>query len=94
RFAFASKKSNYDMINENSFDTNTVLLYDKNYKEVKEWGLNAMAERPTKKVKKHNMCNIVEHFKLHLFEISEENKPPLPKGFDHKMAIIDYLRQL
>ncbi|CAI2167331.1 5855_t:CDS:2 [Funneliformis geosporum] len=94
RFAIASKKNNYDMINENSFDTNTVLLYDENYNEIKEWGSNAMAERPTKKVKKHNICSIIEHFKLHLLEISEENKPPLPKDFDYKKAIVDYLRQI
>ncbi len=68
--------------------------YDRNYKEVKEWGSAAMAERPSKKVKKHESCSIIEHFKLHLTEISEENKPPLPLGFDYKQAIIDYLQRM
>ena len=36
----------------------------------------------------------VELFKLHLGNMKENEKPPLPSGLDFKKAITDYLKEL
>ena len=36
----------------------------------------------------------VELFKLHLGDMKENEKPPLPSGLDFKKAITDYLTKI
>jgi len=59
--------------------TNTVLLYDENCEEIKEWGLSAVRNN------QGNSSNIVEHFKLYLF--NEKNEL-------NSQAIIGYLKKI
>ncbi|KAG9304704.1 hypothetical protein G9A89_016183 [Geosiphon pyriformis] len=78
------------------FKTNTVLEYDQNW-NVTQWGYPALAQRQSIK-KNANSFNTqildrkpVELFKLHLGDMPEEEKPPLPVGLHFKKAIKDYL---
>ncbi|CAB5192636.1 hypothetical protein RhiirA5_506095 [Rhizophagus irregularis] len=74
--------------------TNTVLKYDNSYINVESWGYSALVKRPSRRMQNRNKTKPVELFKLHLGNLSEDLKPPLPKGFDYKMAITDYLREI
>jgi hypothetical protein len=73
--------------------TNTALLYDKNFKNVEEWGYAAL-KRSKEKSKNLSLQKPVEHFKLHLYNIPENAKPILPKGITYKKAITDYLKSM
>ena len=74
------------------YKTPTVLKYDESF-NLLSWGLPALAERQTRRNRNANNNNKpVERFKLHLSKM--DNKPPLPNGFDYKIAITDYLREI
>ncbi|CAG8480586.1 2866_t:CDS:10, partial [Paraglomus occultum] len=97
-YAFAHK-ANPDQIEsqdmwpgqEGSLKTNTVLLYDNEWNVIK-WGYSALAERPEKKSQRDN-C-LVELFKLHLGNLSQDKESRLPRGLDYRKAITDYLKKL
>jgi hypothetical protein len=74
--------------------TPTVLQYDASWK-VTQWGSPALATRPNRK-RMHNQPDRrpVELFKLHLGNMKQNEKPPLPSGLDFKKAITDYLKEL
>ena len=74
--------------------TNTVLQYDDEYKNVKLWGVPALAKRPTRRSRNQNNKDSkpVELFKLHLGDIMDKFKPTLP--VEYKKAITDYLREM
>ncbi|CAG8602668.1 16304_t:CDS:2 [Funneliformis mosseae] len=74
--------------------TNTVLQYDENYRNVLKWGNPALAQRQSRRNKNSNASKPVELFKLHLGNISQSEKPPLPYQLSHEKAITDYLREL
>ncbi|CAG8844766.1 2600_t:CDS:2, partial [Racocetra persica] len=59
------------------------------------WGLSALAQGPPpkKKVAKPRP-KPVELFMIHLADIKEEDKPPLPPSLDAKRAITDYLHEM
>ncbi|CAJ0847791.1 12914_t:CDS:10 [Entrophospora sp. SA101] len=76
---------------------NSVLQYDKNLKNVKSWGYQALSKGPTANdiINDVSKNQIVELFKLHLSEkISVEEKPKLPDGLDFTKAITDYLHAI
>ncbi|RGB36478.1 hypothetical protein C1646_814007 [Rhizophagus diaphanus] len=68
--------------------TNTTLRYDKKFQFVEEWGF----EKPKKSGRKSKNQFVVECFKLHLYNIPDNEKPFLPKGINYKKAITDYLK--
>ncbi|CAI2162478.1 10849_t:CDS:2 [Funneliformis geosporum] len=74
--------------------TNTVLQYDENYQNVLKWGYPALAQRQSRRNKNLDCSKPVELFKLHLGDISQNEKPPLPDQLSHEKAISDYLREL
>ncbi|CAG8481208.1 10274_t:CDS:2 [Paraglomus brasilianum] len=101
-FAYANK------VNKNTIETHdtwpeqrgalktpTALLYAEDWK-VHKWGVPALAVRPKKK-KGKGARNIdtkpVELFKLHLGDMKDVEKPPLPDGLDFRKAITDYLAE-
>ncbi|GBC14279.2 hypothetical protein GLOIN_2v1855381 [Rhizophagus irregularis DAOM 181602=DAOM 197198] len=100
-FAYAHKIDNEIITNDTWPDqigplkTNTALQYDKNFKNVVEWGFPALAKNQKKvkgKSKNQTASKPVEHFKLHLSNIPDNEKPVLPKGINYKKAITDYLK--
>ncbi|PKY34710.1 hypothetical protein RhiirB3_454690, partial [Rhizophagus irregularis] len=100
-FAYAHKINNEIITNDTWPDqigplkTNTALQYDKNFKNVEKWGFPALAKKPKKskgKSKNQTASKPVEHFKLHLSNIPDNEKPVLPKGINYKKAITDYLK--
>jgi hypothetical protein len=75
--------------------TNTVLQYDSNYQNVIKWGNTALAQRQSRRSKDLSSSKTaVELFKLHLGNIPQNEKPPLPHQLSHEKAISDYLREL
>ncbi|CAB4446503.1 unnamed protein product [Rhizophagus irregularis] len=71
------------------FKVPTVLSYDDEYKNVRSWGYEALAEKPIRKIKiKSPIRKPVELFELLLGKM--ENEPPLT----HEKAISDYLHEL
>ncbi|CAG8703407.1 12099_t:CDS:2 [Dentiscutata erythropus] len=77
------------------FKTNTALLYNNELSEVKAWGLSALAEKPRKRRPQNFDKSIhVELFKLHLGDMSDDEKPSLPNNMNYKQAITDYLWEL
>ncbi|CAB5295751.1 unnamed protein product [Rhizophagus irregularis] len=61
--------------------TNTVLQYDSNYQNVIKWGNPALAQKQSKHARKNKdlpSSKTVELFKLHLGNIPQNEKPPLP----------------
>ncbi|CAG8599144.1 15326_t:CDS:2, partial [Racocetra fulgida] len=76
-------------------DIRCVVAYDENLQLV-AWGYPALAQEPPKKKKKlaKPQPKPVELFMLHLANIKEEDKPPLPPGLDAKRAITDYLHEM
>ncbi|RIA96135.1 hypothetical protein C1645_755808 [Glomus cerebriforme] len=98
-FAYANKSKNEIIINDywpdqdGPMKTNTALLYDEKYEEIKEWGLSAMAKRRNLRRELKNVStNIVEYFKLCFLD--EENKSNLSLNFNYEQAIIDYLKKI
>ncbi|CAG8526918.1 4410_t:CDS:10 [Ambispora leptoticha] len=105
-FAYAYVNANVDTPNsietndtwpekKGEFKTNTVIRYDDKFNVLK-WGLPALAEKVSRKSKnsKFEEIQIAELFKLHLGDISEEEKPKLPLGLDPRKAITDYLCEI
>ncbi|RIA97904.1 hypothetical protein C1645_751117 [Glomus cerebriforme] len=76
-----------------SLKTNTVLQYDSNYQNVLKWGNPALAQKQTRK-NKNSTSKSVELFKLHLGNIPQNEKPPLPHQLNYEKAISDYLHEL
>ncbi|CAB4408735.1 unnamed protein product [Rhizophagus irregularis] len=77
--------------------TNTVLQYDSNYQNVIKWGNPALAQKQSKHARKNKVLSsskTVELFKLHLGNIPQNEKPPLPYQLNYEKAISDYLREL
>ncbi|CAB4473678.1 unnamed protein product [Rhizophagus irregularis] len=77
--------------------TNTVLQYDSNYQNVIKWGNPALAQKQSKHARKNKdlpSSKTVELFKLHLGNIPQNEKPPLPYQLNYEKAISDYLREL
>ncbi|CAG8782202.1 13073_t:CDS:2, partial [Rhizophagus irregularis] len=77
--------------------TNTVLQYDSNYQNVIKWGNPALAQKQSKHARKNkdlSSSKTVELFKLHLGNIPQNEKPPLPYQLNYEKAISDYLREL
>ncbi|GBB85959.1 hypothetical protein RclHR1_01240010 [Rhizophagus clarus] len=75
--------------------TNTVLRYDDEYNNVKFWGAQALAKRPSRRTSRQNNyenSKPIELFKLHLGDLLDEFKPELP--VDYKKAVTDYLREI
>jgi hypothetical protein len=68
-----------------------VLLYDDEYKNVQSWGFAALEKVSSKKKKSAVNKKLDESFKLHLGKMP--NPSPLPRGFDYKKAITDYLHE-
>ncbi|CAB4408730.1 unnamed protein product [Rhizophagus irregularis] len=100
-FAYAHKVNTEIITNDTWPDqigplkTNTVLQYDKNFKNVEEWGFPALAKKPKKskgKSKNQNASKPIEHFKLHLGNMPDNEKPVMPKGINYRKAIVDYLK--
>ncbi|CAG8567659.1 5043_t:CDS:2 [Paraglomus brasilianum] len=100
-FAYANKK-NPDVIETHEtwpeqkgvLKTPTVLQYDSAW-TVTQWGSPALATRPNRKrMQNQHDKRPVELFKLHLGNMKENEKPPLPAGLDFKKAITDYLKEL
>jgi hypothetical protein len=78
-----------------SFKTNTVLQYDSNFINVKQWGYPALSKRPNRrnqKEKNESETRPVELFKLHL--TCNLEKPYLPVELNYQKAITDYLREI
>ncbi|CAG8462463.1 11503_t:CDS:10 [Dentiscutata heterogama] len=75
--------------------TNTVLAYDDNLQLV-AWGYPALAQGFPKKKKAlvRPQPKPVELFMLHLANIKEEDKPPLPPGLNAERVITDYLHEM
>ncbi|PKY53605.1 hypothetical protein RhiirA4_471932 [Rhizophagus irregularis] len=71
-----------------SLKTNTVLQYDSNYQNVIKWGNPALAQRQSRK-NKDSSSKSVELFKLHLGNISQTEKPPLPNQLSYGKAIMN-----
>jgi hypothetical protein len=77
--------------------TNTVLRYDDDYNNVKLWGAPALIKRSNRRNRNQNNNEnegnkVVQLFRLHLEDLSEEHKPELP--VEYKKAITDYLREI
>jgi hypothetical protein len=73
--------------------TNTVLQYDSDYQNVIKWGNPALAQKANRR-NKDSSSKCVELFKLHLGNISQNEKPPLPHQLSYEKAISDYLHEL
>ncbi|CAB4473660.1 unnamed protein product [Rhizophagus irregularis] len=59
------------------------------------WGYPALAQEPPKKKKLQTKPRKpVELFKLHLANVKDDDKPPLPPGLDPRKAITDYLHEM
>jgi len=58
--------------------TNTVLQYDFDYQKVLKWGNPALAQKQSRRNKNSTTSRPVELFKLHLGNITQNEKPPLP----------------
>ncbi|RGB33586.1 hypothetical protein C1646_669189 [Rhizophagus diaphanus] len=74
--------------------TNTVLQYDSNCQNVIKWGNPALAQRQSRRSRDSSSSKTVELFKLHLGNIPQNEKPPLPSQLNYEKAISDYLREL
>jgi len=74
--------------------TNTVLQYDSNYQNVIKWGNPALAQKQNRRNKNSPSSKSVELFKLHLGNIHQNEKPPLPHQLSYEKAISDYLHEL
>ncbi|CAB4408733.1 unnamed protein product [Rhizophagus irregularis] len=98
-FAYANRASPEIITNDvwpqqiGSLKTNTVLQYDSNYQNVIKWGNPALAQKQTRKTKNLSVSKSVELFKLHLGNLPQNEKPPLPHQLSCEKAISDYLRE-
>ncbi|CAG8533952.1 13632_t:CDS:2 [Funneliformis mosseae] len=77
------------------YKTPTALLYDKAYKEVKNWGTSALEDESDYDYESDELRpRPVELFKLYISDLEEYQKPWLPPQFEYKKAIEDYLTQM
>ena len=80
-FAYANIANSEIITNESwpeqigPLKTNTALRYDEKFRHVEEWGYPALAKRPKRSKGKSKHQPPVEHFKLHLYNIPENEKP-------------------
>ncbi|RIA98077.1 hypothetical protein C1645_870960 [Glomus cerebriforme] len=101
-FAYANKLNHEVIVNDSwpeqhgPVKTNTALLYDENFISVEAWGYAAFGKpkRRGGNVKDQTVPKVVEKFKLHMVNIPENEKPPLPKGLPYTKFITDYLREM
>ncbi|CAB4473682.1 unnamed protein product [Rhizophagus irregularis] len=99
-FAYAYRSSPEIITNDSwpqqigPLKTNTVLQYDTNYQNVTKWGNPALAQRQSRRNGDSSSSKTVELFKLHLGNIPQNEKPPLPRQLSYDKAISDYLREL
>ncbi|PKY52286.1 hypothetical protein RhiirA4_496179 [Rhizophagus irregularis] len=99
-FAYAYRSSPEIITNDSwpqqigPLKTNTVLQYDSNYQNVTKWGNPALAQRQSRRNGDSSSSKTVELFKLHLGNIPQNEKPPLPRQLSYDKAISDYLREL
>ncbi|CAB4400866.1 unnamed protein product [Rhizophagus irregularis] len=100
-FAYANRSSPEIITNDTwpqqigPLKTNTVLQYDSNCQNVIKWGNPALAQRQSRRRSKDSSSSkTVELFKLHLGNIPQNEKPPLPSQLNYEKAISDYLREL
>ncbi|PKY27236.1 hypothetical protein RhiirB3_442864, partial [Rhizophagus irregularis] len=99
-FAYAYRSSPEIITNDSwpqqigPLKTNTVLQYDSNYQNVIKWGNPALAQRQSRRNGDSSSSKTVELFKLHLGNIPQNEKPPLPRQLNYEKAISDYLREL
>ncbi|CAG8734623.1 17703_t:CDS:10, partial [Racocetra persica] len=86
---------NYGPEQTGVFKTNTVVAYDENLQPV-AWGYPALIQEPLKKkgALAKPQLKPVELFMLHLIDLREDDKPPLPPGIDAKRVITDYLHEM
>ncbi|CAG8823063.1 9370_t:CDS:2 [Gigaspora margarita] len=97
-FAFAHKESP-EKSNKGIFKTPTALQYDSKYEKVTAWGIKALVEfqedaESSDDDDNNQLSRPVELFKLHLFNLKDEDKPWLPPELDYKQAIKDYLTEI
>ncbi|CAG8540009.1 9496_t:CDS:2, partial [Dentiscutata heterogama] len=77
------------------FKTNTVLQYNENYEGVVEWGARALVpEISRRESRAENLPRPIELFKLHLGNVSKDQKSKLPFGLTTERVITDYLRKM
>ncbi|CAG8601144.1 13543_t:CDS:2 [Rhizophagus irregularis] len=93
-FAYAYRSSPEIITNDSwpqqigPLKTNTVLQYDSNYQNVTKWGNPALAQRQSRRNGDSSSSKTVELFKLHLGNIPQNEKPPLPRQLSYDKAII------
>ncbi|CAG8458234.1 9555_t:CDS:2 [Gigaspora rosea] len=85
--------------NKGIFKTPTALQYDSKYEKVTAWGVKALVEfqedaESSDDDDNNQLSRPVELFKLHLFNLKDEDKPWLPPELDYKQAIKDYLTEI
>ncbi|GBB88784.1 hypothetical protein RclHR1_01540007 [Rhizophagus clarus] len=85
---------NWPDSNEEGYKTNTVLKYDEFLDNVESWGQSALSKRPDRRITVNKREKVVELFKLHLGNLSDELKEEYTLSVDHKRAITDYLREI
>ncbi|RIA97902.1 hypothetical protein C1645_210333 [Glomus cerebriforme] len=99
-FAYSNRANSEIITNDvwpqqiGSLKTNTVLQYDSNYQNVLKWGNPALAQKQNRRNKNSLSLKSVELFKLHLGNIPQDEKPPLPHQLSYEKAISDYLFEL
>ncbi|RIA87532.1 hypothetical protein C1645_807258 [Glomus cerebriforme] len=78
---------------EGGFKTPTALLYDETYTEVTSWGDLALEEELD--YDSDEICSRpVEMFKLHISDLTQDQKPWLPSQLNYEKAIKDYLTRM
>ncbi|CAG8557271.1 14741_t:CDS:2 [Acaulospora morrowiae] len=97
-FAFAHKDRPKEIVTFNSWPGNygnfknpTVLKYCSRYKEVIDWGKEALVQIPHDE-SDNDDSKPIEEFKLHLYEL--DVKPWLPPQLTYNKAIQDYLTKM
>ncbi|CAG8612540.1 uncharacterized protein OCT59_012211 [Rhizophagus irregularis] len=77
-----------------SYKTNTVLRYDDSLRNVESWGQSALSKPPDRRVAVNKREKVLELFKLHLGNLSDELKEKYKLTINYKVAITDYLREI
>ncbi|CAB5330944.1 unnamed protein product [Rhizophagus irregularis] len=77
-----------------SYKTNTVLRYDDSLRNVESWGQSALSKPPDRRVAVNKRVKVLELFKLHLGNLSDELKEKYKLTINYKVAITDYLREI
>ncbi|CAG8528182.1 27751_t:CDS:2, partial [Dentiscutata erythropus] len=73
--------------------TNTVLQYDKSYREVVNWEAGTLSLEPSRR-KKLNLPKPVKYFKFYLGDASKSKRPKLLPSITFEKAITDYLHEI